>query len=389
MTARQKLQVLVEGWRGINQSYAMVNQFQLLEMVKLDGMEISHLDVAFAKPTWNPTTNNPGFPAHIAEAISRIPGPSRDRFDVVYRIASPFDHSVTPADKHVTFMTSEFGLSPVNFMDQNGEIGRFIQGRDSVVVPSRWSREKLIEYGFPAEKVDVVSHGVSAELFHPATAAERLLLRQSIGIRPDDFVFLNLGAMTWNKGLDVLLRGFSAIRERHPNAVLVLKDDPNLYGIGAATVVNRMMVESGFRLSDDVRNSIKLISVTLSLANLRLLYGAADAYVSPYRAEGFNLPVIESIACGTPVIVTRGGATDDFCEEATTRFIASSTVENKSRGIDSLGHHLEPDPESLEAHMEAALRGEPMPDFETGRQRVMERLSWSACVEELARILAR
>ncbi len=384
-----KLKVLVEGWRGINQSYAMVNQYQLLEMLQLENMELTHLDVPFAKASWNATTNSAGFPTAMLDRVMAIPGPSEGHCDVVYRIASPFDHSLTVADRHVTFMTSEFGLSPVNFLNQNGDIERFIRGRDSVVVPSHWSRMKLIEYGFPADRVDVVSHGVSAEIFGPSSDAERQALRQSIGIKPSEFVFLNLGAMTWNKGLDVLLRAFSQVRARHDHAVLLLKDDPNLYGIGATTVVNRMMAEGGLSLSDEVRNSIKLISVTLTLAHLRMLYGAADAYTSPYRAEGFNLPVIESIACGTPVIVTRGGATDDFCEDTTARFISSTQVGNETRGIDSKGYHLEPDVDSLIEHMEAVIAGGTLDGFEAGRQRLMERLSWNACVRDLATVLSR
>ena len=66
-------------------------------------------------------------------------------------------------------------------------------------------------------------------------------------------------------------------------------------------------------LSDaDLMPSIRLISGHLNLAQLNSLYNAADVYVTPYRAEGFNLPALEAQACGTPVVATRGGATDDF-----------------------------------------------------------------------------
>ena len=50
--------------------------------------------------------------------------------------------------------------------------------------------------------------------------------------------------------------------------------------------------------------SISVISTSLDQAQLRALYGMADAYVSPYRAEGFNLPVLEAMACGLPVVAT-------------------------------------------------------------------------------------
>lgn len=384
-----QIEVLVEGWRGINHSYAMVNQYQLLELLKYREFSLSHLDVPFAKPGWNTTQNNPGFSADAMQRIGGIPGASRDHYDVVYRIASPFSKSSTPAAKHVTFMTSEFGLTPVNFLDRNVDIEFYFQDRNIVVVPSNWSRMKLIEFGFPEDRVKVVSHGVASDLFFPSSDAERVALRQSIGIRPDDFVFLNLGAMTWNKGVDVLMHAYHEVRQRHPNAVLLLKDDPGLYGIGATTVINRMMAEGELSMSDEVRLSIKLISDTLTMPQMRLLYGAADAYVSPYRAEGFNLPVIESIACGTPVIVSRGGATDDFCDSATARFIESRHVENSARGIEGKGYHLEPQRESMVACMEAAIAalGADRSEFDLGMRRLTKNLSWANCTRHLAELL--
>ena len=45
------------------------------------------------------------------------------------------------------------------------------------------------------------------------------------------------------------------------------------------------------------------------------LYTACDCLVLPYRGEGFGLPVPEAMACGLPVIVTAGGATDDFVRD--------------------------------------------------------------------------
>ena len=45
----------------------------------------------------------------------------------------------------------------------------------------------------------------------------------------------------------------------------------------------------------------------LSFREMALLYQAADVFVSPYRAEGFNIPALETAACGLPVICTRGG----------------------------------------------------------------------------------
>ena len=64
-------------------------------------------------------------------------------------------------------------------------------------------------------------------------------------------------------------------------------------------------VDRWYRMPDAEMDKItsKLIYVgdTLSFVQLAKLYQAADAYVSPYLAEGFNLPVLEAAACGLPV----------------------------------------------------------------------------------------
>ena len=64
------------------------------------------------------------------------------------------------------------------------------------------------------------------------------------------------------------------------------------------------------------------------------LYAACDCLVLPYRGEGFGLPVLEAMACGRPVIVTAGGATDDFVRDDFSWRISASRklLEMKSAG---------------------------------------------------------
>lgn len=58
---------------------------------------------------------------------------------------------------------------------------------------------------------------------------------------------------------------------------------------------------------------------------------AADTYVSPYTAEGFNMPVLEAQACGLPVVVTAGGPTDEFTSNATAKRVASEVIKLKGK----------------------------------------------------------
>ena len=63
------------------------------------------------------------------------------------------------------------------------------------------------------------------------------------------------------------------------------------------------------------------------------LYNACDCLVHPYRGEGFALTVLEAMACARPVIVTSGGATDDFVDDDTGFRIPSSRVVFGNRSI--------------------------------------------------------
>jgi glycosyltransferase involved in cell wall biosynthesis len=66
---------------------------------------------------------------------------------------------------------------------------------------------------------------------------------------------------------------------------------------------------------------------TLTAAGMADLLRAGDCYVSPYLAEGFNLPVLEAAACGMPIICTEGGCTDDFTDPSFALHIRSRPVQ--------------------------------------------------------------
>ncbi|MFA7279080.1 MAG: glycosyltransferase family 4 protein [Sterolibacterium sp.] len=380
--------VLIEGWRGINHSYAMVNQYQLLELSKLTDFSLFHRDIPFGAQNWNTVDNNPNFPEAMRAAIQAVPSPQKQKFDTVFRIAWPFQRSDEKAKKTLTFLTAEYGLGREHFPPAGPSLQRMIGGNASVVTPSHWSKMKLMEFGFPEQKISIVPHGVSSEIFYPLTPQEKNAVRQNLGLTPDDFVFLNLGAMVDNKGVDILLRAFSVIRKRHPQARLVLKDEQKLYHIKGVDVLQRIMQNHPGLSSDELLGSIKLLSVTLPMHEMRHLYGIADVYASPYRAEGFNLPVIEAIACGIPVIVTAGGATDDFCEPRTAATITANRINNTDRGFNVPGYTLEPDIDNLIQAMEEAIaspRANTEP-FKEGRQQLIEDYSWAACVKQLVKL---
>ncbi len=107
--------------------------------------------------------------------------------------------------------------------------------------------------------------------------------------------------------------------------------------------------------------------------------------MSPYRAEGFNLPVLEAIACGTPVIVTRGGATDDFCNDKVAWLIQGQAGSLQGPGGE-VYRFTEPDFDELVEAMAAVCEGSRLPAAAADRSSLLQTFSWSRAAEALVQL---
>ncbi len=367
--------ILVQGWRGINHSYAMVNQYQLLALMRRPELRLFHEDVPFYHPHWNAIANFAGFDEadsqHIA-ALSRPCGPC----DVVYRIAYPFRFAQT-GERTFCFATSEYLTLTSDVEGGEQAIAEAVRDGLAIITPSHWSRQAFLRHGFAQEKVHVVPHGVDPAIFRPVSAQERAEARQTLGIRPELFVFLHAGAVTPNKGIDLLLTAFARLRRKHPQAALVIKDQRLLYLSTGREVLAAVRKEHPELWNRETLCAVGMLGTNFNLAQMRLLYGAADAYVSPYRAEGFNLPPLEAAACGLPVLLTEGGATDDYAHPSFAGKIASTIEEREGR------RRREPDPDSLLAGMEALIEGRLRQDRPAAEGWIARNFTWNKVTEKL------
>lgn len=378
--------VCIEGWRGVSHSIALVNQFQLLVMLEQPGLQLWHRDLPFFLKHWNAKQMPAGFTPEEQARIDAIPAPAEgQRFDTLLRISSPFRSTVDPAQKTLTFMVTECGLVPECFDAVPADPGAFTRGENRIVTPSRWSRDRLVDYGLDPAGIAVVPHGVKTDVFTPLSPADRRAGRAALGIAEDEVLFVNVGVATWNKGLDLLVQAYARVRQRHPRARLLLKDHKAMYGMGADRVLAQVAREHPGLVTADVLAGVSLISGSLDQGQLRALYGVADAYVSPYRAEGFNLPVLEAMACGTPVIVTGGGATEDFCPDALALKLPARPG-TRADEPSMIGEFLVPDVDALTECMLAVADGRVPRDTaerSAARQQLVAEYSWPRVTQQL------
>jgi glycosyltransferase involved in cell wall biosynthesis len=385
-----KKRLLVEGWRGVSHSFAMVNQHQLLALQRLGGISLHHRDMPFFMPHWNKLDTGAGFAPAQTAFIENLPALATEDADTVYRICAPLRSPDAGARHTLTFAVTEFGLTDRSFVDASQPLAAYTDAGNLVVTPSRWSRDRLIDRGFAEPGVRVVPHGVDHDLYRPLDASERQHNRRAIGIDDDVTVFLNVGLPAWNKGIDLLVGAFAAVHRARPRCRLILKDAQKLYGLGAEQVLRDLAAQQPGLITADVIGAISLVGGNMTLAELRLLFGVADCYVSPYRAEGFNLPVLEALACGTPVIVSSGGATDDFCDGPAVAKVPSVFKRSPVRDHPT-ACLVEPHLPSLVELMDQAAAAGPLHDPDAlPRQQARQasrRWTWDAATHELMRLL--
>jgi glycosyltransferase involved in cell wall biosynthesis len=341
--------IVTEGWRGLAHSFSIVNDFLSLALSRQAGLAIYHRELPYYNPAWQPTPDL--FGPKRAQRLASIPAPPEDlRPAAVLRHVCPFDFTQIPGTRTVVFATSEFGMVSRAAVRERRTLGEALAGQDiTVITPSHWSREGLLMSGADPARVVILPHGVAPGIFRPLPEPVRQALRRKLGWE-DHCVFLNVSAMTPNKGLPDLLRAFAHVHAHHPETRLMLKGLDSVYD-SQRTVRETLGTLLPARAA---QSAIGYLGGTQSFAQIAAYYQCADVYVSPYTAEGFNLPVIEAIACGLAVICTGGGATDDFTEAAFSRRITSRIVTRDMDG-DVPARYLEPDPEHLAVLMDEAI----------------------------------
>ena len=310
------MNILIEGWRGINHSFSLVNQWQIIEFAKTCNLFFK--DVPFVSDGWNVKTNYSGFKKELLELIENIPHPEKSQsLDITYRLSFPFDFNADFSSKIlVVFATCEYKfLNKKNYINGIPEILNDNK-KFFIHTPTNWCKEGLLKAGFKEDQIIVEPHGVNKEAFNTIFSEEAINIRKKYNIRNDSFVLTNIGAMTKNKGVEILIAAYGVLKKKIKNLQLILKDQSNLYGIKGENIFEKVRNSSFNKkykiINEKMMSDITIVSQNLDLNDLKNLYQITDCYVSPYLAEGFNLTPLEAAACGTQILITKGGCTDDY-----------------------------------------------------------------------------
>jgi glycosyltransferase involved in cell wall biosynthesis len=192
-----------------------------------------------------------------------------------------------------TFFTSPEAITAVKGTFYRSATRTALRRATRVIVPSKATRDELIRVlDADPTVIDVAYHGVDPQLFHPPTDAERARVAARLGLRGSYVAFL--GVLEPRKNVPALIRGWvEAVTWRDDPPALVLAG-----GSGWDEEVDAAIA--------DVPSHLRVVRPGyLRFADLPGFLGGATVVAFPSHGEGFGLPVLEAMACGTPVLTTQ------------------------------------------------------------------------------------
>lgn len=192
------------------------------------------------------------------------------------------------------------------------EIIATLDGFDRVWVPSCWGKSILISNGVREHRIDVVPEGVDVDHFSPRKQPNKWLSMALHQMQRPRFRFLSVGKWEARKNIDGLVAAFSrAFRPTEPVELV-------LHCSNQFTPFN---YEARVRLLTNGSHPPIMISKPCSWDSMSDLYASSDAFILPSRAEGWGLPIIEAMASGLPVIITRYSAPLEYTSSESAYYI--------------------------------------------------------------------
>jgi glycosyltransferase involved in cell wall biosynthesis len=203
---------------------------------------------------------------------------------------------------------------PLNRWYLNLTVPLYCRRANHVIAVSEYTRRDLISaYGLPPEKITVVCEAAAPRFrLQPPEAIAAVRARYSL---PNRYL-LFVGTIEPRKNLTRLLAAFETIyREGLSDGLVIVGKRGWLYGDFFARLeqspVKHAVLFPGYVMDEDLPG----------------IYAGAQALVFPSLCEGFGLPVLEAMACGTPVVSSNASSIPEAGGEAALYFDPTDTAE--------------------------------------------------------------
>jgi glycosyltransferase involved in cell wall biosynthesis len=175
---------------------------------------------------------------------------------------------------------------------------------DRLVTVSEQSKRDMVRfYGVPASKIHVIPEGVDTSLFRPIKDESVLSAFRKELLGEDAPYILYVGKPVRRRNVSAMLEAYGRLLKAGRTTHRFVLIGCDLPGMSIAPVVKSLGLERHVTLIGHASHE-----------KIRLAYNASTMLVYPSSYEGFGMPVIEAMACGTPVITLRNTSFLEFAD---------------------------------------------------------------------------
>jgi 1,2-diacylglycerol 3-alpha-glucosyltransferase len=190
---------------------------------------------------------------------------------------------------------------------------QLLERAEVVVVPSEAIKAELSQYAQDMKRIEVIPTGVDCSLFSPDV--DGTAIRRRHGLDKEKIV-LNVGRIAWEKNLDLVFEGFSAMKNRNDGLRLMIVGD------GPAKE-HYMNLASKLGIADRT-----IFTGFVPDSDLPQYYAASDAFVMASKFETQGIVVLEAMACGKPVAGINYRAVAEIVKDRVNGFLFDDSPES-------------------------------------------------------------
>jgi teichuronic acid biosynthesis glycosyltransferase TuaC len=190
----------------------------------------------------------------------------------------------------------------------------------AVIVVSQALREAVMKLGVRSEQIHVIANGVDGKKFYPISKNEA---KNILGLPEHQKVLLSVANLTENKGMELLLRAFSLLRNETEFSVtrlLIVGEGPEKTRL--TFLIAQLALQEHVALIGRIPHE-----------DLVVWYSAAEATCLLSEREGCPNVLWESMACGTPVLATKAGGIPEIVRSQTVGLLVDRNVDAIVKGM--------------------------------------------------------
>jgi len=170
---------------------------------------------------------------------------------------------------------------------------------DKIIVTSQWAKDVIHSHALLSNtNVEVVNLGTDISLFNDNWQEHQ---------KETPYTFLNIGKLEKRKGHDALVQIFNKAFDPEDNVLLVIYWENHFL-----PKEEHLKIEKIYK-SSKMGDKILIMPRVPKQCDIANIIKGAQAYISPARAEGWNMPLYDAIACNKPVITTNCTAHTEYC----------------------------------------------------------------------------